>query len=170
MLLFPVLPPLVASASLRIKSCYPWRDADLQFMQMSRLPLTVLTRVLKGLITLDNRRLTWLSSVLTVPCPVVAAAAASVFSLGSLAVEGHSLHSAGLFCPTVDLHRAVGKSESVQWKPRESLGLPRFLNVWVYGLGVCLKRFIFRGSTTLLYSVCVCVCEAIFYTFKWRCH
>ena len=75
---------LVMFTSLKRKSCtffgcYPWHDTDLRLMQMSYLLLTVLTHLLKGLITLDNSHLTLLSSVLTVLCPT--AAAACVFSL-----------------------------------------------------------------------------------------
>lgn len=96
--------------SLFIRSC-SFTHTDFQLMQMSHLLLNILTPLLKGLITLHNSRLTSPSAVLTVLCPV--AAAASVFLLCTCHRGSRSAH-VGLFFPTVDLHRAVGKSESGQ--------------------------------------------------------
>lgn len=83
---FSISPLIVVAASPRGNSClcfsfshYPWPDTDLQLMQTPHLLLTTLTPLLKGLIKLDNSRLTSQSSELTVLCPL--AAAASVFSL-----------------------------------------------------------------------------------------
>lgn len=42
-----------------------------------------------------------------------------------LPVMGWHLHSTGLFCPTADLHRSVGKTESGCWKESQLL-LPLF--------------------------------------------
>lgn len=77
-----------------------------QLIQMSQLLLTALTLLLQGLITLESAVLTVQTSGLTVLCPVQQQQQ-HLFSHSTLTVKGHSLHSAGLFCPAVDLHRTV---------------------------------------------------------------
>lgn len=113
--------------------CCHWQDIYFHLTLTSHLLPTALTRLLQGLIILFNSHLTSHEPFWLCYFPEQ-----QLFYHSTLAIKGRRLHRARVLFPTVDLHGAGGKYESIQWNLRDVLELPEL--VWLWKVRVCLQK------------------------------